>query len=519
MQMRDTHRPALRAGLISILLAACTACVMPVRNAPGITGKVVDRTNGAPIAGAVVVVRFDGRYGDKLPDRELLGHAETVTGADGTFHFERHSSGGLSVWPLFKTETRVVAVLRTGYRCAAPQHVSGANEVRVPMQPALDLADQQSSCRPVPSRRGETEQYRTAWRKLYPAPESPEQREQREQLARSLDARRKLGFGGNCEGPVTDLALSPGGEHVAFAVRGKRGSEVEIVEVTPEGTRAARSAGTAPGLPPRRLAWSRPGELVLWTPADLGQRSTAASVMAGASAEVVWSNLPILPAAIDPEGTAARARTPLEPQHLSDEADTRWNGRTFSLEDALELASGLPHDRLLVRRDDGSRYETELPGEACGGARFGRPHYRIGTGGRLGFDLRFVEGGCHAVAIDLDTGSWSKLDGSRESAQCREQRTIPPAQLSTALRGWTRELHTAMQEQGIDTGAAYALQISANGNTQVFGRNVAGTSVRGRAPRFPIDTPLRRIDVTHIAPHSGGVRGAPDAGPAKLAPL
>jgi hypothetical protein len=233
----------------------------------------------------------------------------------------------------------------------------------------------------------------------------------------------------------------------------------------------------------------------------------------------MWAAETSLPSSIDHAGAAARAKAPLEPEHLSDEADTRWLGRSFSLENSIDLASGLPRDRLKVRREDGSSYAAELPGEACGGARFGRPQYRIGAGGRLGFDLRYVDGGCHAVAIDLETGSWNRIDSSRAPAQCRTQRSLPPAQLSTALRGWTRELHDSMREQGIDTGSAYALEIGGNGATQVLGRNADGKSVTGRAPRFPLATPLRRIDVTHVAPHGGGVRAAPDSPPAKLAPL
>jgi hypothetical protein len=466
-----------------------------------------------------VVVRFDGRHSDQLPDRELLGHAETQTGPDGSFQIERYSRTGPAVWPVFRTEARIVSVLRSGYRCPDPMHVTGVANVRVELEPALDIEDQQASCRPVASRRGEAESYRVAWRGLYPAPETPAQREERRQLGRALEARTALGFGANCEGPVVDLSLAPDGKRVAFAVAEGAAVDLQLVDVTAQGTRAARSVGSGSDMPPRRLAWTQPERLVLWSPARLDGRSDAASIFSAGHAEVVWSDPRALPASIDRSERNANSHAPLEPDDLTDEADTRWLGRSFSLERSLDLQTGLGHDRLLVRLEDGSTFDTVLPGEACGGARFGRPHFRVGVGGRLGFDLRYVEGGCHAVAIDLTSGAWSRLDTSRTAGQCRAQREIPPAQLATALRGWARELHDAMQRQSIDIGSSYAITIGAGGATRVLGRNANGTAVSGEAPMFPLSTPLERIDVTLISPHGGGMRLSPDAGPAKLAPL
>lgn len=520
MHLRATRGSALRAGLTPLLLLAlAVACMIPVRTAPGVQGKVVDATTGQPVADAIVVVRFDGRHGDQLPDRELLGHAETTTGPDGSFRIERYSRTGPAVWPIFQTEARIVSVLRAGYRCPDPMHVTGAKHVRVELEPALDRKDRQTSCRPVASRRGEAEGYRVAWRELYPARETLAQREERRQLSRALEARTALGYGANCEGPVVDLSLAPDGERVAFAVVNGADVDLQLVDVTAQGTGAPLSVGNSSDVPPRQLAWTKPGKLVLWSPARLDGRSAAASILAPGHAEVVWSDSRALPASIDLNTRAANSRPPLEPDDLTDEADTRWFGRSFSLQRSLDLASGLGHDRLMVRQEDGSRFDTVLPGEACGGARFGRPHYRMGVGGRLGFDLRYIEGGCHAVAIDLASGAWSRLDTSRAAGQCRSQRAMPPAQLATALRGWTRDLHDAMQRQGIDIGSSYAITIAAGGATRVLGRNADGTAVTGEAPKFPVSTPLNRIDVTHVSPLGGGMRLAPDAGPAKLAPL
>ena len=209
---------------------------------------------------------------------------------------------------------------------------------------------------------------------------------------------------------------------------------------------------------------------------------------------------------------------PLEPEDLSDSGDTLWLGRSFGIERTLDAATALPRDRLLVRGEDGSRTAIALPGEACGGARFGQPQARIGSAGRLAFDLRFVEGGCHAVAIDLESGTWIRVDHEPNDTQCRFQRTLPPGQLATALRGWTRELNEAMQASGLDPRSAYALRIGENGTTRVFGRNSDGGILSADAPRFPLATPLRHIDVTTVAPVTPGNRRSKNSAPA-MAPL
>lgn len=507
-------REACGIALLAASVLGLTSCLLPVRSAPGVSGIVVDQATGEPVEGAHVVVRFDGSYGDKLPDREHLGHAEAVTGPDGRFSVGRYTRAGITWWPGFETEARVAAVLRTGYRCAKPVQVREGKEVRVMLAPALDLDDQRQSCRPVASRRGEAEGYRMAWRGLFPAPETPAEREQKHQLARLLEARAVLGFGANCEGPVTDLALAPGGRRAAFIASGARGPEVQLVEIGPRGPGELAVAATASEAPPRRLAWTGPGELVLWRPADDAERAISPSVFAPGAAEVVWRNVRPLPAAIDRKaaGTNTLKRRPLDPADLSDESENLWLGRSFALERQLDPDSGLSRDQLDVSREDGTRYTIDLPGEACGGPRYGRPQYRIGAEGRMGLDLRFVDGGCHAVAIDLETGDWARLDRSQAPAVCRAQRSIPPSHLTTALRGWSRELTATLERAGADTGATYALRIGPDGVTQVRARDMAGQPLVIEAPRFPIATPLQRIDVTHVAPHTGGSRGFPGSG-------
>jgi len=519
MRLREVCVGAIAAALALGL----SSCLLPVRAAPGVVGTVVDRRTGEPVEGAIVVVRFDGSYGDQLPDREHLGHVETRTGADGTFRVERYVRGGLTVWPLFRTEARVAAVMRSGYRCPVPVNVRADRPVRIALTPALDAGDQRDSCRPVAARRGEAESYQAAWRELFPSPETPEDREQRRQLARLLEARAALGFGENCAGPVTDLALAPAGGRVAFVATGPQGPEVQLVELDSGGSRTPKLVTRTQATASRRLAWTGQGDLVLWQPAAPADRAVSPSIFASGAPVVVWSTSRSLPARLDRDAPPTSRRQggsrPLEPEDLSDEADTLWLGRSFSLERTLDAETGLSLDRLRVTQDDGSLSAIELPGEACGGPRFGRPHYRIAAPGRLALDLRFVDGGCHAVAIDLESGAWQRLDRADLDASCREQRSIPPAQLAVALRGWTRDLQAGLEAVGADTGAAYSLDIGRDGATRVMARNHAGQPLTVRGPRFPIATPLRRIDVTNVAPHTPGERVFPLTAPAQLEPL
>lgn len=518
MRLREICVGAIAAALALGL----SSCLLPVRAAPGVVGTIVDRATGEPVEGAIVVVRFDGRYGDQLPDREHLGHVETRTGPDGGFRVERYVRGGLTVWPLFRTEVRVAAVLRSGYRCPVPVHVREDRAVRIALTRALDVADQRDSCRPVAARRGEAESYQAAWRELFPAPETPEDREQRRQLARLLEARAPLGFGENCEGPVTDLALAPGGGRVAFVATGPQGAEVQLVELDAGGPWTPKLVNRTEASASRRLAWTGQGDLVLWQPASSADRAVSPSIFARGEPLVLWTASRSLPARLDRDAPATSRHggsRPLEPEDLSDEADTLWLGRTFSVERTLDAETGLSLDRLRVTHDDGSLHAIELPGEACGGPRFGRPHYRIAAPGRVALDLRFVDGGCHAVAIDLENGAWQRLDRADLGASCRAQRNIPPAQLAVALRGWTRDLHAELEAAGADTGSAFSLDIGRDGATRVTARNHAGQPLTMKGPRFPITTPLRRIDVTNVAPRTPGERVFPHTAPAQLEPL
>jgi len=227
---------------------------------------------------------------------------------------------------------------------------------------------------------------------------------------------------------------------------------------------------------------------------------------------VVWTGPRALPGALERSLPASPRRTssrlPLDPEDLSDEAETRWFGRSFALERRLDPETGLSRDRLRLTRADGSQHEIDLPGESCGPrARFGRPQHRISATGRL------------ALRIDFETGAWARLDHGDAPSVCRAQRRIAPGQLATALRGWSRELHTTMEQAGADPDAAYVLRIEPDGATQLRTRDFAGEPLTLKAPHFPVATPLRRIDVTNVAPATAGSRAQPQNSPAALEPL
>jgi hypothetical protein len=493
---RCASRLALAA--LPLLLGAC---LLPMRIAPPLEGRVVDASSGEPLAGAVVVARFDGRYGEMLPDRELLGHAEVETDAAGRFRFGRKVFPGIQAWPYFETEVRIAAVIRDGYRCGRPLTASPAGATRVALVAALDEADQRESCRPVAARRGEAVRYMAAWAALHDEDQTRVAAEQELQLQQLLAARAVLGFGENCEGPAFDLALAPGGRRVGVVAEARGRRRIQVVAVTERGPGPRMIAGDARNAPPRRLAWTGPDELVLWEPASRADRTVSPSIFARGKPEVVWTPATPPANAADAESWTPPPPRPLEPEDLNDEAETRWRGRSFALLRTLDSATGLARERLRIAREDGSTYTIDLPGEACGPrGSFGHPHYRIAADGRTAFDLRHVDGGCHAVWVDLESGRWATLDASRSRASCRTERRIPPGHLGVALRGYLRQMTEAMKAEGADPNLAYVIRIDAGGETSVEARQIGGGARRIAVPRFPVTTPLRAIHVANVAP-------------------
>ncbi|HXV36404.1 MAG TPA: carboxypeptidase-like regulatory domain-containing protein [Myxococcota bacterium] len=492
-----------------------------MRVAPGVEGAVVDQTSGQPIEGALVVVRFDGHYDEILPDREVLGHREARTDANGRFEIGALVEPGISAWPSFRTEARVVAVMSDGYRCPPPQPASSSESVRIAMRRALDENDRRDSCRPVPAEKDEAVGYMTAWRALYPKVEQRPDSEDAQQLDRLLAARAAFGFGENCEGPALDLALAPDGRRVAYSIAGARAPEVRIVELRGDRSQVVEVIPLEPRASARRLAWASATDLVLWEAVSDSNLVASPSIFASGQFERIWSAAG--PASISSEPASAagsadglddgdtasaiararsRDRDPAPvfvPEDLNDERDSRWRGRSFVLEQRPNPDTGLPQDDLRVYREDATSYTLALPGEVCGPpGRFGRPQYRIAADGRTSLDLRFVNGGCHVVRTDLEDGSWSALDDVARAGVCRAARRIQATEFRTALRGYTGELESAIFDAGADPAAAYSLEIAADGTTRLATREFSGRALTIAVPRFPIGTPLRKIEVSTL---------------------
>jgi hypothetical protein len=489
------------------------ACVLPARIASGVKGVVVDAESGEAIEGAVVVVRFEGSHGKVLPDRELLGHREGTSNATGNFDIGSIIRPGLSTWPGYQTGARIVSVIKAGYLCPAPQAAQTKEQATIELRRALDLADQRDSCRPVPAERGEATRYMATWRELFPSEINVADIENERQISRLLEARSALGFGENCHGPVNDLALISDGSHVGFSVTAHSSSEVRIIKFGSEEGIDPVLIASDKASPRRRLVWTRSGDLVLWEPSGNSQRFVSPSVFGSDSFNIVFkaTNRRAPPAKADFGAKrilkdSRPKHTPVDPADLNDESDTRWNGRSFAIQRALDPETGLSSEILAVTMQDGIRHEIKLPGEACGeNGRFGRPQYRITEDGRTAIDLRFLEGGCHAISIDLASGDWRKIDGIRGGSQCNRTRNIPASHFKTALRSYSREVLAARVAAGGDPAASYALLIEPNGSTRVETRSHIGEAVSLDVPDFPISTPLRRINVSLI----GGVQTAP----------
>ncbi len=535
----------LRRTLVSLALVASAAAhagclLLPVRSAPGVEGRVIEAASRRPLAGAIVVVRFDGRHGDLLPDREHLGHAEVRTDADGRFRIARYFEPGVALWPFFEGEARVVSVLAEGHRCPRPRRVAGDAPLEIALAPALDAADQRESCRPVAARPGEAAAYMAAWRGLFDEEGADREQEEQRRLEQILAARAALGFGENCEGPVLDLALSPDGGAAAYAVREPQATAVHVVDLAENEPARPLRAGVFPRTPPRRLAWTSPTKLVLWEPVAEPLRTAASARLGEGAVEVIWrAPQPRAKAAQPPRARkprtpappAAPPAMPLEPEDVYDEGASRWEGRGFTLVRSLDPATGLARDQLRTVAGDGTRHEIELPGEPCGPTgHFGRPQYRIAADGRHAVDLRFVRGGCRAVWIDLDSGAWSPFDSAgREHSVCRTERRIPPGHLGVALRGYLRQVEESLGGAGLDPTRTYALRIDPSGKTHAETRDASGKRQVVAVAPFPVATPLQIVHVSNVAPLHGvgpprpgaprsSATGKPSAPPRQLEP-
>jgi hypothetical protein len=511
--------PRKTAGLLAAVATALAlgACLpTPVLHAPEVGGRVVDAETGKPLAGAIVVVRYDARYEDLLPDRDLVGLAEVASDADGTFRAGPVWRFGLSLWPLVRTEARVIGVMHDGYRCPSPVAIPAAGQAQVVLEPAFDATDRQASCRPLSAGPTEAPRYLAAWRSLHPGVLSEQDKERDRELSRVLAAREVFGFGENCEGPVSDLALAPDGRRLAYLAHDAAESQVGILEVEgdarPLASVPAGSASRSDASSTRRLAWAGPDELVVWEPANRLDRAFSVSMvsMAGAPPEVIWR----AESTGDAPGTALAPGPSRRPQAVEEgnvAGEALWNGRSFTLVRGLDPETGLAMDRMRVIDLDGTRREIPLPGETCGPrGQFGRPQQRIGDGGRTAFDLRHVQGGCHVVGIDLSTGAWRVVDAAGAPTACREVRSVPASQIDLARRGYALEIEEALEAAGADPAAAYSVRIEPGGDTRVVSRDFGGEIRVAPLPAFPIATPLLRIDVAVLgSARTTGPKAAP----------
>jgi hypothetical protein len=401
--------------------------------------------------------------------------------------------------------------MRDGYRCPRLRPGPISDDVRIAIQPALDAADRRESCRPVAAAKGEATAYMAAWRALYTDPITTPAPEETHQLDRLLSARSTFGFGENCEGPALDLSLAPDGRRVAFLVAGEGESEVHMVDLRAGQAMSVQVVAREKRSRPRRLVWTSPGDLVLWEPTEDAYPPGSASAFSTGRFEPIWSAsgpASQAPADAQPLRSNDAASPGLEPENLSDESDARWRGRSFVLQRSPNPNTGLPQDSLRVYRADATNYTVSLPGEPCGPpGRFGRPQYRIAADSRTSLDLRFVDGGCHVIRTDLENGEWSALDATDRLGVCRSARRIQASEFKTALRGYVGELEAAIFEAGADPAAAYALRIEPSGKVQLDTRDFSGGPVTLAAPAFPVDTPLRRIEVSVLGGTSG-IRGS-----------
>jgi hypothetical protein len=504
---RARHALLLAAGVALLTLPACVP--LPVRVTPPVNGRVQDARTGKPVAGAVVVVRFDARYDDLLPDRDVIGHREVISAADGSFAFGRSAEAGLAVWPYTHHEARVIGVIADGYRCATPRVVPSEGELRIDLAPAQDDDDRRATCHPLGARAAEAPLFLAAWQALHPRDDTRGQAEQERDIERLLIARSVFGFGENCRGPVVDLVLSPDGRFVAWQLDAAAGGGVEVVATTDAKAQPVRLALPA-DRSGNRLAWTARGELVLWEPASELERSLSPSALSssGPAPEVLWRAGRTVPASASRDARQQQ-QLPLEPSDLRDEGDARWLGRAFRVTRLLDVETGLGQESLRIRNAGHELRSIALPGEACGPrGEFGAPQLRIGADTRTAFDLRHTGDGCGVVAIDLETAAWRRLDRAGAGV-CSTSRQVPITHLQTAMRGYVTEVEEKLVAVGSDPMAAFSLRLGANGSAEAFSRTYAGELVRAQVPRFPVRTPLRRIDVGVVGSASGGTGEAP----------
>jgi hypothetical protein len=71
-----------------------------------------------------------------------------------------------------------------------------------------------------------------------------------------------------------------------------------------------------------------------------------------------------------------------------------------------------------------------------------------------------------------------------------------------------REVEAALELAGADAATAFTIEIGPRGETLALARGFDGEPRSVPLPRFPVATPLRRIDLSNVAPSTPHLRGA-----------
>jgi hypothetical protein len=470
------------------LLLAC-ASARPQR-APELAGVVVGAQSGRPLVGALVVLREPAKSG--IPPRASFRHHEERTGAGGRFTVAASVRWSWRSGSSAGERGEVFSVFAPGYRCSLPLPLSPDRVVRIELQAASDPSEQRDSCPPPPAPAAVLPRYAAAVALLERSATHTAELRRRQadgHPADPLAALLSLGYGANCPGPILDFALHPEGRRLAFQEHTSRGVAIRVAFLD-KATQAPMLIGYASEHPPRRLQWSANGALTLFRePGSLAWRISPRE-----RAEKIWrpasGSKPSEPGPRDlPALASEENRTPSSQR------------RSLTVRRYLDPHTRLPTQWLTVTREDGGRVRLQLPGEPCArGGRSGSPTQGLAAHGNSAFDLRWVNGGCHLVRIDLGTGAWSPLDRAGSTGLCRESRRMASSELRRALPDYARRLEALLADPQIDPRAGYMLWIEPGRPGRVEAQDRLGGRRWLEAPRLPVRTPLRRIHLVPVAP-------------------
>jgi hypothetical protein len=270
-----------RLVVCGVAVAAAACVPLPVRHAPAVRGSVVD-ASGAPVSGALVVVRFDAFYDEVLPRHEPFAWLTVRSGPDGRFRAGPAFAPGVEPWPWLLTRARAQVVLAEGRLCAEEQTLAADGASRIVLTPARDEEERRASCPPLAGWPAGAREYAAAWRDLYAeggtdgGPTAAEH-----ELSRAAASRRSFGFGANCAGPVLELSLAPDGSRAALLVAQGHEALVQLVDVATGRVPAPLSLARLPVDPLPRLGWTSAGSLTLGVAASSSDAAVRPELLAG----------------------------------------------------------------------------------------------------------------------------------------------------------------------------------------------------------------------------------------------